>query len=127
MTTDTSFLPNDDVQRREFLMLLATDGEILKALTDDIEEDILPFAVQAMAVELVKTSIAADELRDEVEGIKTALGALGGLSAGLLGLSGGSLERIEGEDEDLMAFRTVCRDQGAKIRSGAGLKPLVAS
>jgi hypothetical protein len=127
MTTDKSFLPNDDEQRRAFVMLLATDGEILKSLTDDIEEDALPFAVQAMATELVKTSIGLLELQETVAGIETALSALGGLSAGLLGLSDGNLAADDDEDEDLAKFRHVCREQGARIRAGAGLRPLVAS
>jgi hypothetical protein len=124
MTTDTGFLPYDDEQRRTFLALLTEDGDALKSLTENAGEDILPYVIQAMAVELVKTSIAADELRDEVEGIKTALGAFGGLSAGLLGLGEGNLAVDDDEDEDLAAFRHACRDQGAKIRTGAGLMPL---
>ena len=127
MTTDTSFLPGDDVQRREFLMLLVTDGEILKTLTDDIGGDVLPFAVQAMAVELVKTSIAADGMREDIEGLKVAVASLGGLSAGLLGMSEGGLVVDDDEDEGVTAFRNTCREQGARIRSGAGLMPLVAS
>jgi hypothetical protein len=127
MTTDNGFLPIDDEQRREFLMLLASDDGILKSLTEDMEQDALPFAVRAMAVELVKTSVTLMELEDEVAGIKTVLGALGGLSAGLLGLGDGSLAQTGDEDEDLAKFRHVCREQGAKIRSGAGLMPLVAS
>lgn len=125
MTTDNGFLPNDDEQRREFLMLLAGDGAALKTLTEAAGEDILPYVVQSMAVELVKTSIAVMELEDTVSGIETALGALGGLSAGLLGL--GNLAEHDDEDEDLAKFRYVCLEQGAKIRAGAGLMPLVAS
>ena len=122
--SDDSFLPGDDVQRREFLMLLATDGEVLKTLTDDIEEDVLPFAVQAMAVELVKTSIAADGMREDIEDLKTAVAALGGLSAGLLGMSEGALVVDDDEDVGVTVFRNVCREQGARIRTGAGLMPL---
>jgi len=127
MTTDTSFLPYDVEQRRGFIMTLAEDGDALKSLTEAVGEDILPYVIQAMAVELAKTGIALMELQETVAGIDTALGALGGLSAGLLGLGDGNLAQHDDEDEDLAAFRHVCREQGEKIRSGAGLKPLGAS
>jgi hypothetical protein len=57
MTTDTGFLPYDVEQRRGFLMVLAEDGDALKSLAETVGEDILPYVIQAMAVELAKTSI----------------------------------------------------------------------
>jgi hypothetical protein len=114
------------VQRREFLSLLATQNDLLALLSEGLEEDAVPYVIQAMAVELVKTSILVNnDIAEKLEDIEAALDLVGPMMAGLLGFGEeSSIEPPEDEDPKVTALHQMSRRTGAPIREGAGLEAL---
>jgi hypothetical protein len=107
-------------QCRQLLALLATDREGLRALTEDLGEDVLPYALQVLAIELVRTSIKVDELEETIEEMRIGLRATGALTSGLLGMS---KPKPTDDPEDDRIWLSLHR-HGADIRHGAGLADL---
>lgn len=110
----------DTEQRREFLQLMMLDPGALASFTESLGQDGTPFFIQALAHELVVTSLALMELTEKVQGIEILAKASGSMMSGLMGIE----QRLEvGPDDnvELVGFQNAVRKCGFMIREGAGL------
>lgn len=124
MTADDTddFGPENETTRREFIMLLACDDQALASLSESLGKDTTPMAIRAIALELSKASIELMEAKEEIESLRTAVGFVGALVNGLMGLS--TLVHPDDEDPEMVTLRDIAQRTGAIIRENAGLEPL---
>lgn len=146
MTDPTSDPPwgteRDDVpsveERRALLEMLAVDRDGLAELTAKVGgevADVLPFALQAISVELASTTMALMEAQETIANMKPTMVFLGRLAMGLLGgTTALTVDNLDDEDEDFvdeedrkqyLALCNLALDTGFAIRRSAGLPPLL--
>ena len=109
-------------QRREAIALLAADRDAIRSISEQHGEDVLPMFLQAIAVELLATSLAVEEADERLETVEVGMKVTGALEAGLVGLE----EQPETGDDTIDGLRAAMHKHGAAIRRGSGL-PLLQS
>jgi hypothetical protein len=130
MTDDTTTeASEDDVTReqmREFLGQLATKRATLKEMSEAIGEDLLPLALQALATEVISTSIKVEqELEERMAGLEVTMKLVGALMGGLMGGGEKLAPETDPEEADpdveLPAFDEGCSPNSAQPHAGREL------
>lgn len=113
----------DDVEvRRDFLMLLARDQDAISAMSEKGGYDVTPYAIRAIARELVEVSIRQQEILDTLDVVRDEREITAGLVAGVLSGEGDPDEEVEGK----IALLAKCtRLQGARILEATGVAPIL--
>lgn len=108
--------PGDPVQRRTVLEILAFEPTALSTAAEELGVDPLPLILQAIALELVRTSVLLEqEVMAHLSEHEAVVRASAQLQAGLLGIPG-PVEGRPGDEPQALDYLNLMRRFGQDVR-----------